>query len=52
MKKLIVTVPAYNEEEKIEAAVLALIAKKEEYKELKLLILKSKREAQIKGISV
>jgi len=27
-------------------------SKKEEYKELKLLILKSKREAQIKGISV
>lgn len=33
MKKLIVTVPAYNEEEKIEAAVEALKAKKEEYKE-------------------
>lgn len=31
MKKLIVTVPAYNEEEKIEAAILALKAKKEEY---------------------
>lgn len=33
MKKLIVTVPAYNEEEKIEAAVTALIAKKDEYKD-------------------
>ncbi len=33
MKKLIVIVPAYNEEEKIEDAILALKAKKEEYKQ-------------------
>ncbi len=33
MKKLIVIVPAFNEEEKIAAAVSALIEKKAQYQE-------------------